>query len=303
MYLRALIEPVAKEQSGFITSGDLTALGVSRDRRRRAVRRGELVHRGRGVYSLPEVPLDPDVESRAIELDAVLSHETAAAWWGMETAHMPDVQHMTVPRQRHRGRDCLSGWRVHRADLAMHEIVRQRRVRITTPLRTVVDCARTLPLAAAVALADSAIRKKLIRLTDLEQAVAALPKGPGRRHVQQVVGLIDPKSGSILESLLRILLWEHGLLPHESQFAIYDRRRLVGYFDFAWPALRLILEADGFEFHSQREHLRRDCRRHTTLTRLGWWLLRFTWEDVVLFPYDVVAVVRDTLLRLSLDAA
>lgn len=193
MYLHALVEPIAKERGGLITSRDLSCLGISRDRIRRAVRRGVLVRRGRGVYALPEVALDPDLQSKAVALRGVISHDTAAAWWGMEAAHTPDCQHLTVPRQRKRRRNCLAGWQAHRAELASHEVTDKVGLRITTPLRTVLDCARTLPPAAAVALTDSAPRKKLIRLADLEQAAAAIPNGPGRKRVQQVVDLADPK--------------------------------------------------------------------------------------------------------------
>lgn len=108
----------------------------------------------------------------------------------------------------------------------------------------------------------------------------------------------------MLESLLRVLLWERDLLPPETQFPFKDGENAwVGYFDFAWPELRLVIEADGFDYHGQREHLRRDCRRHNALTRRGWWLLRFTWEDVVLFPDEVVAAVRETIATLNGTAA
>ncbi|MFL6238301.1 MAG: type IV toxin-antitoxin system AbiEi family antitoxin domain-containing protein [Actinomycetes bacterium] len=303
MNLRAVVEAIAKEQAGLINSQDLQRLGLSRTRVRTAVRRGMLVRRGRGVYALPEAPLDPDLHAKAMTIGGVISHDSAAAWWGMELSHSPERQHMTLPRHRGRKRDSVPGWRLHRAVLPAGDVACKDGLPVTTPLRTILDCARTLPLAAAVALADSALRKNLVRLGELEAAVASLPRGPGRRRVQHVVDLLDPKAGSVLESLLRILLWENGLLPAQTQFELCDAAgRWVGYFDFAWPELRLVIEADGFEFHSQREHLRRDCRRHNALTKRGWWLLRFTWEDVVLFPDDVIATVRETLDALTIAA-
>jgi very-short-patch-repair endonuclease len=296
MRLRSLVEPLAREQHGIVTRRDLRGLGVGRSRIARAVRRGELVRRHRGVYALPETPLDPDLNGKALQMRGVVSHDTAARWWGMELVHTPEVNHLTVARNRGRGRDSVAGWRLHRADLVSADKVVHRGLCVTTPVRTVLDCARLLPFTAAVALADSALRKRLVTMTALQRSAAALPRGPGRRKAQQVISLLDPKADSVLESLLRILLWENGLLPPESQYVIRNAAgTFVGYFDFAWPALRLVIEAEGFEFHGQREHLRRDCRRHNVLTLQRWWLLRFTWEDVVLFPESVIETVRDAL--------
>jgi very-short-patch-repair endonuclease len=297
MELRAHVESLAKEQGGFLTWADLRA-HVSPRRISGAVRNGVLLHRGHGVYALPEAPLDPDIRGTALSLKGVVSHDTAAMWWGIELAHTPGTQHLTVPRNRGRRRDEKTGWQLHRCDLGPTDKVLQEGIQVTSPLRTVIDCARLLPLPAAVAICDSALRKRLITRQELEEALASLRPGPGRRSVERVVGLADSKAGSVLESLLRILLWQYGLLPPATQMPIRIAG-VLGYFDFAWPALRLVVEADGFAFHSKREDLRRDCLRHNGLTVEGWWLLRFTWQDVVFFPGDVIAVVQQAMARLG----
>jgi very-short-patch-repair endonuclease len=114
--------------------------------------------------------------------------------------------------------------------------------------------------------------------------------------VMTVAVLADPKSGSVLESLTRVALWRAKLLPPESQYAFHAHTgELVGYVDFAWPLLRLLLEADGFEFHSTRAQHRNDCRRLNAFTCRGWWLLRVTWEDVVYNTEEFVETVRKAL--------
>ena len=45
--------------------------------------------------------------------------------------------------------------------------------------------------------------------------------------------------------------------------------------------LRIVLEADSFEWHGKRASLRRDCRRYNLLVVDGWLVLRFAWEDVM----------------------
>jgi very-short-patch-repair endonuclease len=65
--------------------------------------------------------------------------------------------------------------------------------------------------------------------------------------------------------------------------------------DFCWPEHRLVVEADGFAFHADRGSYRRDRERQNDLERLGWRVLRFTWEDVQGRPEYVVALVRGCL--------
>ena len=67
--------------------------------------------------------------------------------------------------------------------------------------------------------------------------------------------------------------------------------------DFCWVAERLVVEADGFAFHSDRAAYRKDRERMNALERLGWRVLRFTWEDVVRRPEYVVAAVGAVLAR------
>jgi very-short-patch-repair endonuclease len=55
------------------------------------------------------------------------------------------------------------------------------------------------------------------------------------------------------------------------------------------------VEADGFAFHADRLAYRRDRERQNQLERLGWRVLRFTWEDVRGRPEHVVALIRDCL--------
>lgn len=45
--------------------------------------------------------------------------------------------------------------------------------------------------------------------------------------------------------------------------------------------LRLVLEADSFEWHGDRAALRRDARRYDLLVADGWTVLRFAYEDVM----------------------
>lgn len=58
--------------------------------------------------------------------------------------------------------------------------------------------------------------------------------------------------------------------------------------------LRLALEADSYRYHALEDAFEYDVRRYTGLTRTGWLVARFTWDDVMHRP----AYVRAVLLSL-----
>jgi very-short-patch-repair endonuclease len=61
--------------------------------------------------------------------------------------------------------------------------------------------------------------------------------------------------------------------------------------------VRLLIEAEGFEFHSRRTDYRKDRRRWNAFTRMGWRVLRFSWEDVVEHPSYVIDAVSFELAK------
>jgi very-short-patch-repair endonuclease len=82
-----------------------------------------------------------------------------------------------------------------------------------------------------------------------------------------------------------------------AQFPVLDDRVFVARLDFAYPAIRVGIEADGYRWHGNPEDWRRDLRRENRLKLLGWTLLRFSWEDVHDRPELVASQVRAALGR------
>lgn len=223
---------------------------------------------------------------------AVASHETAARAWGLSLLSSgPD--RVTVPRNR--AGLSVPGWRVHRADLGTGDRAVRGGVAVTGVVRTVVDLARTLPPAQAVVVADSAVRLGLVRLDVLVAALRS-PTGRGAAGPRRVAQLVRADSHSALESLLFVLLMDRGIpRPRSQLFVGDDVGRISAQVDFAWPWARLVVETDGFAFHSDRAAYRRDRERSNELARLGWRMLRFTWEDVQGRPEHVVELVLECL--------
>lgn len=230
----------------------------------------------------------PDPFVTALTLAGVVSHSSAAEHWGMSVVVRPLHPHVTVARHR-----CGLGRAkadLHWADLRDDEVVNH----VTSPLRTVLDCARALPFGEALAIADSALRLELVGPSELLAAARSL-RGAGRARVLRVARAADPRAASALESLLRAILLEAGLTGFEPQVTI-SGDGFSARVDLGDRALRIVLEADSFEHHGHRSALAKDCRRYDELVVRGWLVLRFAWEHVVAEPLWVADMVRAAVL-------
>src|SRR5689334_12617614 len=100
-----------------------------------------------GVYALPPAP--PALVA-ARSQGGLVSYLSAAQHWGFGVIEPPSRPHVTIPLNRARrraGLDCHLHW----GDVTALDDV-------TTPVRTVRDCGRILPLRDGLAIPDSALR-------------------------------------------------------------------------------------------------------------------------------------------------
>lgn len=67
--------------------------------------------------------------------------------------------------------------------------------------------------------------------------------------------------------------------------------------DFCWPDQRVIVEIDGYDFHSGRAAFERDHRRDIVHKNAGYEVLRFTVRQLEDEPLYVAAVIARALER------
>ncbi|HVY09190.1 MAG TPA: type IV toxin-antitoxin system AbiEi family antitoxin domain-containing protein [Mycobacteriales bacterium] len=289
----ARLGSIAQAYGGVLTRSQILAAGVRNRDLAALVASGTVARIGRGVYAVGQQL--PDPHRLSASWLATISFESAVAWHGVDLPAPLEQIHLTVPRRRGRYAGAVDGVRLHRADVAPSDVMVVRGARVTSPIRTSIDIARHAPIDHAVAIIDAFLRAG--RHSEAEfRAAARQAQGPGRLRIQTVAELVDPASGSVLESLTRMLLWRHGLPRPVTQLSLRNRRTgWVGYLDFAWPEHRVALECDGYAFHSSAEAFRRDRRRWSSVTLAAWKLLVVTWFDVTQNPSYVVHLVRQAL--------
>lgn len=145
-----------------------------------------------------------------------------------------------------------------------------------------------MPLLHAVILLDGVVRVALLSMADLRQ-MAQAASGRGSTRLRRAVAFVDALSGSPLETILRLLC---ELLDVEIETQVWISG--VGPVDILIDGW-LILEADGFAFHSNREHYRRDRRRGNGAAEQRLVTLRFTWEDLHLRPLAALSQIVRTI--------
>lgn len=191
--------------------------------------------------------------------------------WSMKT--VPTAPEVAVRPNRKVAGDRWDGVRVCWLNLADDEV----QDGVTTPLRTIIDCARLLPFDEALAIADSALRSGKVTRRELDDVRV---RGAGAAAVHRVVRHADARAANPFESVLRALCIEAGLVV-EPQYPIQHPEGVI-HPDLVCVELRLILEAESWTFHATRKAFKRDCARYNLLVLQGWCVLRFAWEHVML---------------------
>ena len=139
---------------------------------------------------------------------------------------------------------------------------------------------------------DTALQRRMVTL---DAVIAANDRYPGRTGAPRASAIIDAcvtGARSQAERIAHRLLRAAGITGWDANAAA------SGYEgDILFDDARLLVEIDGFAFHSDATTFQRDRTRQNALVAAGWTVLRFTWADLTERPDHVVAVIRHALRR------
>lgn len=287
------IAALAARQRGLVTRAQLLRIGLTRDAIDNWVKSSRLHGLHRGVYLLGHArPTEGAREFGAVLAcgqGAVVSHRSAAGLWRLLPFSRGDVD-ITLA-----GRHCgvKPGIRVHRvATLDRHEVSRVGGIPVTTPARTILDLAAVVApreLERALAQAES---RRLVRRNEL---LSLLARFPGRPGIAPLRSLIDPDTSLALtrsQAEERLLALVRAAELPAPEVNIRIGRHEV---DFLWRDHGLVVEVDGFRFHSSRPAFERDRLRDAELGGLGFRVMRTTWRQIVRGPEALVARIATAL--------
>jgi very-short-patch-repair endonuclease len=285
---------LANRQRGVFSRWQLLLLGFSADAIDRLIKRGYLHPLHRGFYAVGHEALAPLANEQAALLasgkGAVISDRSAASIWTPEVVEPPDVVEVTVTGRYARSRP---GIRVRMtASLHPHDLRNLDGLPVTAPGRTVLDLA-AIGFDRIEAVYSEMLARRLLQERDL---VAALERAPRRRGAAEVRALLDVErrgfTRSEAERIMRKLCRQAQLQEPVSNV------RVAGFeVDFFWPAENLIVEVDGYRYHSHRAAFERDRQRDARLLAAGFVVIRITWRQLTEKPLTVVATIASALSR------
>jgi very-short-patch-repair endonuclease len=287
---------LAQRQHGVITRRQLLELGLSTGAIKHRLATGRLHRVAQGVYAVGRPRLTRYGRWMAAVLScgphAVLSHETAAALWGLR-AQRGTVIEISVPTRVRRRR---KGIRLHRRGiLDRADVTRYQRIPLTQPILTLVDLAACLTASEVEAAVNQADK---LDLTDPESLRSALDRFTGRPGVATLRKLLDRRTFTLTDSELerRFL----ALARRADLAEPLTGRRLNGFkVDFYWPELGLVVETDGLRYHRTPTQQAKDRERDQAHAIAGLTTLRFTHAQVRFEPSKVAATLAAMVERLG----
>jgi very-short-patch-repair endonuclease len=259
-----------------------------------AIFRRGVMHRPRnGWFTDVSVPWQG---THAIRVGGVLACTSAAESWGLPVPpgswrRLHVAVRANASRLRH-NRDRT--WQVRAGDdteVELHWVnlidpPQGWRTSLVDTLLLLVDC---VPEDWFVAALDAALHRPwrgepILSEQEYARFAALLP-----RRKRDLMRLVDPLAGSCLETLLRLGLLRRGVGPLTLQFSPDDRRFvdiLVGH--------RLLVEADGEEFHDPEK----DAIRDAFFRSRGYVVLRFDYDRIINDLEGVVDEIEAALAAL-----
>jgi hypothetical protein len=164
-------------------------------------------------------------------------------------------------------------------------------------LHTLVDLAATLDDRTWEQALESALRKKLTSVQQIEDTLPALGccRVPGTTRIRRVLAL-RPQEAPATESLLETLMVQLARDVPEvgepiRQYEVYDEHGMfVARLDLCLPELGCFWELDGEHHKGQPVY---DAMRETAVVAATGWLPgRFTWTEVTRFPAHTKRRIR-----------
>ncbi|HEX7089989.1 MAG TPA: type IV toxin-antitoxin system AbiEi family antitoxin domain-containing protein [Longimicrobiales bacterium] len=275
-----IIAELAGRQRGVVTASQLRAAGFDQQAIKRRLRAGRLHRLHRGVY-LAGHPVSPD---GAAELAAVLacgagsvvSHQTSARLWRLPAfLERTGPIHVTVAGRDARHRP---GIVVHRVRaLAPPDVRHVDGIPATSPARTLLDLASLLPLHDLELTLADARALRLVTDRDLAEVLERAGTGRGAGALRRLLELERSHGLSRSEAERRLFtLVQAAALPLPKKNARVGRLQV----DFLWRREKVVVEVDGYAYHSSKRAFERDRERDAQLAAHGHTVIRVTWRQL-----------------------
>lgn len=289
---------LAARQHGLVTRRQARASGLSDSALRYAVRTGRFEKPHPGVFRFVTAPTSWEQSVLAACLwgdpATYASHTSAAVLWRLDgfASALPVIS-TTLNLRPDDGRVA-----VHRVGRWLAcDIDSAGGIPVTSPTRTLLDLAGSAGPARLEVGLDDALRRGLTTTEKLMWRVEEMA-GRGTAGVRLLRRLLAERTNgaplpeSALERRVLRLLERAGLPPPQLQVEIRDGEKFIARVDLAYLEHRLVIEVDGYRFHSGKAAWEHDLVRRNALQALGLTVLNVTHQQIAKGSADFVRTVR-----------
>ena len=198
-----------------------------------------------------------------------------------------------------RGDHRLGGVEIHTSRrLLRRDFRRENGIRVTSPARTLLDCAPLLRQKTLARAVNEALRRRLVRRSDLDDVIRRFPRHPGAR---ELVRFATEKGGPTRSG------WEDDFPAFCRHFGLPEpvmAAKVAGWeVDALFADEKVIVELDGWDFHSSRESFESDRERDACTLEAGHVTVRITWERLHERPHQEAQRLHEILRQRRAGAA
>lgn len=160
----------------------------------------------------------------------------------------------------------------------------------------------TVPALTALDLGGPGIDRALLRraasLDQMHDALLATQNRKGNRQRRRLLYDSRDEPWSEAERRQHALLRAANITGWRTNVEIWCANRRY-FVDIGFVRLRVAVEVDGYEVHSQRGQFERDRQKWSDLTAAGWTVLHFTWHQLFEQSEWVIGTIRAAIHQRS----
>ncbi len=194
--------------------------------------------------------------------------------------------HVTLPYKGH----SRPGIVVHQATLHPADRTRRHEIPVTSAARTLLDLAATTTTNEIDRALNEAEVQRRVSLHSLNEQFSRYPTHRGTAALKEAMRADPAFTRSEAERRALDLIRRARLPPPEANVIVEGHE-----VDLLWRAEKIVVETDGYAFHSSRRSFERDRRTDQALTAAGYRVIRITWRQLTDEPEAVVATLSRAL--------
>lgn len=284
---------VARAQHGVVSRGQLRDCGLVDRTISRLLDRQELWPVCGGLFLVRGAPLTYAAQTWGAVLltGGVLGFDTAGYLWE-QAVHQPEHVHVCV---LHPIRSHAPSWiRLHRVQVPAFARATRLGLPITSQSWTLLDLVGAARCESdASGLLDRGLQRHWVTPDALDRRLRSCPGRTGNARLRKLRSQLGDGAAARSERLLHQILRGAEIAGWKANHRISLGNGEAAVADVAIPSWRLVIEVDGWAYHSDVDRFRRDRRRQNSLVTRGWTVIRFTWTDLTDRPDYVLATIRN----------